>query len=579
MRIGIWLPIWPLSEWKYEGLTRLLGFMLSGVDPDRDDEYIIYVPYWLADNDIEEFLRKFTPEQRRVISVRKFGKWNIPLYFTMKILEKEKDEKKRRRWIDYRKQTRRSGRQKALHRLLTSALSSLRLSIGGIILLLLLLLSGVVVALLVLVALPFVLAFQAARWVYGRLRPQKAPQGAHAQFWKDLLRRFVPSARLADGLIAVFRELTETELQRLAQLAGRREQVDCWYVPAMNYTSGRFLKSPRIFLFADFVFHDAPTGFPPELVASVRRNFRKVLASADHVICISEHVKKRHVMGVFGYPEDRITVVKHGYVDISHLLSFLKKGEAEALPFVEKTEESRRQAARIIQKGLVEIFNRNRHNFGPIYKNHVYPFLRKMDFSRERYILVSTQNRPYKNTLGVIKAVELYNRKARRPLRLIMTGDAGIDDPASPIGAYIRNKGLYYDVLSIPRVPDSVHAAMYHGATLAIAATFFEGGSGSFVFDEAVSVGTPVLLSRNLAHDEAFASYEEYKTFSFNPYDICELSDTIRKVMSDGIVKLYKDQWKIARERREKRPWSVVQKEYLEVFEKVSGQYRERSGP
>ena len=572
MKIGIWFPIWPLSEWKYEGLTRLLGFMLSGMRPEHGNVYTICVPYWVDDEDIEEFLQKFTPEQRSRLKIGKYGTWNIPFYFAMRILRRRKDLPRMERASRRKKKALRNMGRRRMRKFSQALLGALRWSVPGVLLLLLVLSFG---GLLALFALPFVIVLLAGKWLFGRLGGRGGrggPHLAHLRHRKEALFRLIPGHAIMNGLVSVFRDLAENELRRLARRAGRLVDVDCWYVPHTSYGSGRFLPSPRVFLFADFVFHDAPTGFPPELIAMARKNVKKVLSNAEHVICISEHVKRRHVIGVFGYPEERTTVIRHGYVDISHLLPFLHRDEGEAASFarVRKTRESLERAAEIVKAGLVRIHFRNRHAFGPVYATHVFPYLRKIDFSRERFALISTQNRPYKNTLGVMKAVELHNRRARRPLKLIMTGDAGIDDPDNPIGAYIREHGLYYDVLSIPRVPDVMHAALYHCATLAIAGTFFEGGSGSFVFDEAVSVGTPVLLSRNLAHDEEFRRYEEYREFSFNPYEPEQLADLMDAVLSGGVDALHEKQWRIARERHDRRPWSLVHEEYLGVFREVS---------
>ncbi|MCF6303335.1 MAG: glycosyltransferase, partial [Devosiaceae bacterium] len=258
----------------------------------------------------------------------------------------------------------------------------------------------------------------------------------------------------------------------------------------------------------------------------------------------------------------------HGYVDISGQLDFLSRSnltDNQGLAFVEKNSASKKLASGMIANSLDSMQRKNLNNVGPIYRRQL-DYIKKMDFSKTEYVLVSTQNRPYKNTLGAIKALERYNLNADRPLKLIMTGDYGIDDTHSPVGSYVRKNGLYFDVLAIPRVPDDVHAALYHCATLALAASFFEGGTGSFVFDEAVSVGTPALLSHNLSHDEGLQGYKAYSTFTFNPNDPQKLAELIKSTLSQPEGNLYKTQWDIASNRMQKRSWEIVQKEYLEAF-------------
>jgi glycosyltransferase involved in cell wall biosynthesis len=107
----------------------------------------------------------------------------------------------------------------------------------------------------------------------------------------------------------------------------------------------------------------------------------------------------------------------------------------------------------------------------------------------------------------------------------------------TPLPGRIAFDGLDLDVLSLPDLPRDVHAALYHGASLAIHASFYEGGQAPFPFHEAVSVGTPCLIADG-PHTREFLGTTDSQGFVFDPYDPLSLAMAIRAILSDRAAAL-----------------------------------------
>lgn len=586
MRVGVWLEIYPSAPWQYEGLGRLLRYMLSGADPKNNVEFDLVVPYWIKKADVRDYLRSLPEAQRKSIKIVHGSRSFNPLlswHLERQALRLGQATQRQRRWWFRRKREETVDGARAP----ATVVWARRLSWFGkfppaTLLAPLFVLGAVIAGPLIVILLG--LRFLARRVKAALRRVEQTLSGLNEVprdgwgAWPWFLRLLTaPQYRIWRRLRPVFEgamhELVAMELERQARETSKRRKVGCWYIPHIGYLSGMHLAGKRVFLFPDYVFHDAPTGFDPDGIHQSRRNIKRVLERADHVIAMSRHVAERHIVGVFQYSERKITVVPHGFASLAPDFGPTKAiqvAPGRCIPCVEKTNETRAAAGKLIADLLLKRRSQVQKK-GGIYGQFVFPSLLQMDFARGGFILVSTQNRPYKNTLTAIDAIELYNRSAERPLRLIMTGDYGVDDPDHPIGTHVRDRGLLLDVIALPRVPDDVLAALYHCADIAVHASFFEGGQGTFVFNEAVGLGTPTLVARSLAHDEGFARFPDYHRFAFNPYDSAELAALIRTAAND-LDGLWRTQFEIADALARDRDWRVAHADYLGVFKGVAAE-------
>ena len=54
--------------------------------------------------------------------------------------------------------------------------------------------------------------------------------------------------------------------------------------------------------------------------------------------------------------------------------------------------------------------------------------------------------------------------------------------PNAPLARYLDEHAFHFDAVSVPHLPDAVHAALLHAAALAVHPSVFEGGHAPFPF-------------------------------------------------------------------------------------------------
>ena len=99
-------------------------------------------------------------------------------------------------------------------------------------------------------------------------------------------------------------------------------------------------------------------------------------------------------------------------------------------------------------------------------------------------------------------------------------------------------------------------------------ASFFEGGIGAFPFYEAVSVGTPVVLTRNPATLE-FNDDPTYLDALVDPYSVREIERALKEV-SSAPDETWHEQ-RVLYTRIAERSWEHAAKEYVQVFADAIG--------
>jgi glycosyltransferase involved in cell wall biosynthesis len=386
-----------------------------------------------------------------------------------------------------------------------------------------------------------------------------------------LLRRPIDSAfcwfrdRLIEASTRVLSPLLSTkqiwyerallvEYRDMARIANRRRDIDCWFV--LNPFSTRcahLLQRPIVSMAADFVLSSCPTGFSSDVIAGARANFLLLDRYIYRYVTLSDHVTERHLRDTLGVGLSRVTRIHHGAVSVS--------GHLPMPRFLVKDSESVSSAASRIRAYLA---TRAAGSIGSaLEKDFTNNFLKDYRFEESAYILISTQNRTYKNTFRCIKAVEVLIHKCGVNVKLIMTGDL-----QPYMVDFIRSHGLHFDVFALPRVPNDIHACLYHCATVAAHLSFFEGGAGAFPFDEAISVGTPVVLSRNSATLE-YSNREDFRAHLADPYSVNDIALKLREAIEDP-RKLFEIQSEIYKE-KSLRSWQAVSQEYLNVFREAAG--------
>jgi glycosyltransferase involved in cell wall biosynthesis len=282
--------------------------------------------------------------------------------------------------------------------------------------------------------------------------------------------------------------------------------------------------------------HLHPDGFIATWFPYARRN----IARSDAIITFSSHVARRHVVEALGADPAQLRVVPHAPPDLAPLLDFLPQGRR-------RSAESRARAAAMLRRHAA---------------SRGWAYLADFPLEHVDYIAVSTQERPSKNISLVIEALRILVQERFGTTKLLMTTEV-IDDPATPFlrsHGLIREHGLMLDAVSVPRLPNPEHAALYHAAAITVHPSFFEGGDAPFPFSESVSVGTPCLMARGPHTEELLAAHPELAPFMFDPYDAEALADAILRGIAQRDALL--DVQLAVHERMRRRSWGQVAEEY-----------------
>lgn len=151
----------------------------------------------------------------------------------------------------------------------------------------------------------------------------------------------------------------------------------------------------------------------------------------------------------------------------------------------------------------------------------------KLQFGHFDYVLYPTVDRPHKNLLLAIRAVEQLIKKKFMNLKMILTTPI----ISQPVIDYITQQKLHRDIIFMPSLPVSVLNQLIKGAALLIHPSLAEGGD-IVNFSRAVSNNCPALLADIPAAQEMFERHEihfdQYNQWLFNPYDTDKLADIIQ---------------------------------------------------
>lgn len=298
----------------------------------------------------------------------------------------------------------------------------------------------------------------------------------------------------------------------LANFANRRVDVAAWISLFPQFTSARYLKAPVTVVFPDAI----PLVFPDFCDSAWgkqgnhffwRKKVQDLLGHVERVITFSDHVARDHVERLFGVDISRTRVVVGAPPDLSQYLPYLR---------------DRRRSVESLQGAAADL---RRHA-----RERKWAYFEAYPFDEAPYIAVSTQDRVTKNIRVVADAVTHLVRETRADMRMFMTAQLVRGAKWSPLPAVVEEAQLHRDVVSVPDLPNAVHAAFYHAAELAIHPSIFEGGAGTFPFLEAASVGTPCLMADGPHQRELNAQVPGLARFTFDPNDVVGVSQLIREV-------------------------------------------------
>lgn len=318
---------------------------------------------------------------------------------------------------------------------------------------------------------------------------------------------------------------------RLAVKAGEAFPGTSWIIVNPQWKNSSIFEGRKIVAIPDLVYREFQLdGFTEQEIQTHTKAVCEVAAAADKIICFSSHVVHQQIAGLLADRDsDKIRVVPH----------------APILPdsFADSENDSRAQ----LGNELRQFFS----------SEQVHRYYCDFPFERMRYVLVSSQVRPYKNYKRLLKAFDAILRRHRRNIKLVVTGDLNSNED---LLLFLQERGLVFDVIQAINLKENLHTRLIRHAELIVIPTLFEGGM-PFGFAEAVGMGSPCAFSRIPAFMESLTGQELAGPEVFNPQESGSIEQSVLYVL-DHRDEILKRQQMIV-ERLSQRTWANVAEEFL----------------
>lgn len=346
--------------------------------------------------------------------------------------------------------------------------------------------------------------------------------------------------------LSMSRAMYEAELQLVHRLIDGRSDVTAWYCPTAFWPSFNRIRGPRVLCVPDFVVSLAPVAFAHVGGEAFRGTIEKIeqtIRGGDHFITYSEHVKHDTLVKRFGMEAGKVTVVPHGANTLDNVLQAAAKGG-----------DVDQVSARLLAKSLTKAEAIDGRL--PVVSGH----------SPGPYLFYASQLRPHKNVGTLLKAFRWLLDEGHLSHRLVMTCSPSMSPKIQQLVSQLH---LHDDVLFLVRLSEEELAACYHQADLAVNPTLSEGAC-PFTFTEALSVDTPVVMSRIEVTEEVITDRQLQSAMLFDPYDWRDMARVICQGLErrDELLSLQQEAYRsLAR-----RTWREVSRDTMAALDAAAGE-------
>ena len=478
---GIYIAYPPWTRFEGEGLGRFLTAFVQGAHESGQARFVVACPGWTRSG-LEELFRRSGIPQDAVEFLTPRGVPGVIRLASRRGRRADEPERERKR----PKRKRFAGLQRVAAAGLGSLLTSRQVA---------------VIMLVSLASLPVLLVGGLVRLVgkgFSRLLGKPLKRfGSVARDAKRGLRRVLEKLSMSQLMY-------ESELQKVHQLIDGRNDVTAWYCPTAFWPSFNRIRGPRVLCVPDFVVSLAPVAFAQIGGEAFRKTIEKIdrtIRGGDHFITYSQHVKQDTLITRFGMDPSRVTVVPHGANTLDNVLEKAARGgDVDAV--ARSLLASALGKAEAIDGRLPVVCGD----------------------SPGRYLFYASQLRPHKNIGTLLKAFRWLLDEGHLSHRLVLTCSPSMSVKTQEL---VKELSLYDDVLFLVRLSEEELAACYHQAELAVNPTLSEGAC-PFTFTEALSVDTPVVMSRIAVTEEVLSDKQLQRTMLFDPYDWRDMARAIR---------------------------------------------------
>ena len=538
---GMYVAYPPTVDLRDQGLGRHLAMFLNGAHELSNVKFTIVCPSWTKESLQELFESEKVPSQVYTLSCPDGKPYILRLY---EFLKKYNKNRGRRSWFS-RFSSNLAVQAKRGWRAFTSRAVAVHNFRTLVVFLAFVIPSSIIVFPLAILATPIILFSVLVRWI-SVLRPFLTYRVQHMR-WVRLVRKsalLLDKPENKDWVLGLFDEMQEREMSRMQRIVEKTDAL-AWYCPTAFWPSFHSIKAPRLMCVPDVVLSDFPVGFASvggERFARTFEIIEKSIRLCDYFVTYSESVKWKTLVEQYGVPANKVAVIPHAPNILSRAV------DIRGFPDNELTSRyyCQSQLRNALQRGS-----------NPAYTS-------VLQVAALEYIFYASQFRPNKNVLTLLRAYEYILRKRYVSHKLILTGNPSL---MPEIGHFVSEKRLQNDVIFLPGLTATELAACYKLADLAVNPTLSEGGC-PFTFSEALSVGTPVVMSSIPVAEEVLSDPELQGVTFFDPYSWQDCAERIEWALKNR-VELLRVQDK-AFAVFAKRSWSDVVKEHIQVLDDIS---------
>ncbi|MGN0247477.1 MAG: glycosyltransferase [Lachnospiraceae bacterium] len=535
MKIGIFLGYGPNVHLGKEGLGRYLGTLIKNLQK-ADIKVVVAFPAWLSDT-LEELVDDFEIDLQKL---EKIETNRIPIIWKIYNKFGKKKKKKRKKRI-----------KKIISRSVTNIIDNL-LTVTSTVALMFFLVIGLLLAL---VAIPFVIVVSLLLFLYLIARKMKN-KSTHVikRAGSELLNMYQGIGESGlNSMAQIYDGLIQSVQKSLVKQINQCKDIDLWYSPGIFWPVFNSIDAPRVINVPDLVTKDFAMswGDNKEVLYSTHQ-CEKTIEEGDYFITYCSYIKDSLLIKQFGVEDQNITAIPHSMNDLGKLINVdtsIVCDEDKMTSFVES-----------YCKNVIS-------SLKPYIRGTKKAYIKDFVFDDVDYIFYSSQGRPHKNILNLIKAYEYLLRKRYIRTKLFMTCDI---NTMPDVREYISEHRLQYDVICFYNVPVKGLAALYHQARLVVNPTLYEGGF-PFTFGEGMSVHTPSVMSDIPQVREVLEPFG-LEEFMFDPYDISDMANKIEKALMDT-EKVYEKELPLYQWLCEEYSPEKVGDLYVETFKRYLDMY------
>ncbi len=345
----------------------------------------------------------------------------------------------------------------------------------------------------------------------------------------------------------LYKEIESNEIKKIQKLIEDMPEISAWYCPTAFWPSFNLIAAPRLMCVPDVVLEEFPIGFAEgvgDRGTAAYLNVITAIQGGDKFVTYSDHVKWATLVNNHSIDPAKVSVINHAPNDLSGFIKFDGINDKESMA---------------VQYCRTKII-------AAIYRSFSESYVSAFDNQDIKFIFYASQTRPNKNIITLLRAYKYLLRERGIEHKLILTGHP---DALKSVSDFVKKNNLQDDVRFLHGLSIEELASFYKLADLAVNPSLSEGGC-PFTFTEALSVGTPVVMSRISVTEEVLDNIDLQKYTFFDPYDCIDMADKIEwgllntKTLYEVQIKSYK--------KLSSRTWEDVVNEHLIILDEISTQ-------